>query len=954
MPSKGQSSSVTPKKRRTPTKTLPATDDDVSDGFIDIQNEASPCRHKLRIEMPPSPPPMPAMLESDPEETFDLELDLNPQLESEPETAEKHDAIVRKRSNVHPVNREEPSAKKKQKNTQSRFSVDIDRVNSHAEAAEKQVDDTQGLDLQSKSIHSNARNELTSSHKSIDQSNEEVGKPAIAQQAESLDATDEPQILKIEKSPAIITSKFFEDSPGGPMPRKILGKSVIKSENPSLDIAERADDGTAHRLTASAEQVPAAKSTDFPTIEEEKPERHESDEESEEEEDWEEVAVPGNGSEKSSTVAESQVSADEPYEETKFKTLTITLDTPKVKPRAKSSGLSKMERLIRLETHKAHLLCLLANGIYRNNICNNSELRALTLSTLPKKIYASLSLETRKDTATVKNSRFLIAIEKLASWWYAYFEVIGSECQTTDQEEVVESEEVADSMNLQHLTNSLNYPRGSAEVSTQLFVALCRAVGLTARLVISLQPAPLKAPTSSSKNGNSDVSSSASSPKTTKKSARRRGKQRSGVADVESGVMKTIKEEVTASKSKYFGQKREAEGEPPLFWAEILSPYNNKWVSVDCVRGLVSKVAEMEPSADNPYSLAYVVAYEADGCIKDVTRRYTRQWGAKTKKLRVPVAKDGYDWWGETLSFYARRYKSQADELEDAELLSCEVSEAMPTSIAAFNNHPLYVLERHLKKFEVLHPQGPVIGHIRGEPIYPRSCVKETHTTETWLKEGRTVKPGEEPVKYVKARVVTINKQRMHNMMAMDSGEAVDPQSALYGIWQTEEYRPPPVVDGKIPKNKFGNIDLYKDSMLPEGAVHLPFKGIARIAKKLEVDYAEAVVGFEFHCRRCIPVVKGIVVPVESKEIIMEAYEEFERNRQEKEFTKLEMAALAKWRKLITGLRIHHRLKEEYGNDPEEERFEEEMDDVELSKTPNDVPSPEPKPEIDTGAGFFL
>jgi xeroderma pigmentosum group C-complementing protein len=46
-----------------------------------------------------------------------------------------------------------------------------------------------------------------------------------------------------------------------------------------------------------------------------------------------------------------------------------------------------------------------------------------------------------------------------------------------------------------------------------------------------------------------------------------------------------------------------------------------------------------------------------DSYIKDVTRRYVSQWGARTRKLRVPITKDGYDWWHETLAYFARPYE---------------------------------------------------------------------------------------------------------------------------------------------------------------------------------------------------------------------------------------------------------------------------------------------------------
>lgn len=89
-----------------------------------------------------------------------------------------------------------------------------------------------------------------------------------------------------------------------------------------------------------------------------------------------------------------------------------------------------------------------------------------------------------------------------------------------------------------------------------------------------------------------------------------------------------------------------------------------------------------------------------------------------------------------------------------------------------------------------------------------------------------------------------------------------------------------------MPKNDFGNLDLYTPSMLPKGGVHIPckstvftsamrlrfpkVKGAAKIAKKLGFDYAEAVTGFEFKKRRAFPIVSGIVIAAENEELLLE------------------------------------------------------------------------------------
>lgn len=57
-----------------------------------------------------------------------------------------------------------------------------------------------------------------------------------------------------------------------------------------------------------------------------------------------------------------------------------------------------------------------------------------------------------------------------------------------------------------------------------------------------------------------------------------------------------------------------------------------------------------------------------------------------------------------------------------------------------------------------------------------------------------------------------------------------------------EKYIPPDLIDGKIPKNEFGNIDLFQPSMLPRHCVHVTVPYAWKVAKKLEIDYADACV----------------------------------------------------------------------------------------------------------------
>eukprot|EP00965_Chrysotila_dentata_P253695 6211381-Pleurochrysis_carterae.AAC.2 len=64
---------------------------------------------------------------------------------------------------------------------------------------------------------------------------------------------------------------------------------------------------------------------------------------------------------------------------------------------------------------------------------------------------------------------------------------------------------------------------------------------------------------------------------------------------------------------------------------------------------------------------------------------------------------------------------------EQARLLA---SQPLPPSLAAIKKHPLYVLERDLGKYEVIHPTDTrPVGICKGLRVYPRSCAKQVKVT---------------------------------------------------------------------------------------------------------------------------------------------------------------------------------------------------------------------------------
>lgn len=106
---------------------------------------------------------------------------------------------------------------------------------------------------------------------------------------------------------------------------------------------------------------------------------------------------------------------------------------------------------------------------------------------------------------------------------------------------------------------------------------------------------------------------------------------------------------------------------------------------------------------------------------------------------------------------------------------------------------------------------------------------------------------------------------------------------------------------------------MFVEHMCPRGAVHVPYRGAMRVCKRLQIDYAEAVVDFEFGHRMAVPVIQGVVIAEENHETVMVELEKDEAERVRKEDEKRRKAALAQWRRFLMGMRIAERIRQEYG-----------------------------------------
>ena len=382
-----------------------------------------------------------------------------------------------------------------------------------------------------------------------------------------------------------------------------------------------------------------------------------------------------------------------------------------------------------------------------------------------------------------------------------------------------------------------------------------------------------------------------------------------------------------------------------MFWVEAYNEAVQKWIPIDpLVTKSLAKPSKFEPPAsDQRNSMSYVVAFEDDASARDVTRRYAKAFSAKTRKLRVESTRNGERWWTRALRFYEKPFLEDRDEVEISELTAKMAAEPMPRNVQDFKDHPIYALERHLRRNEVISPKR-VIGQVslgkstsknqKLEPVYRRTDVHTCRSADGWYRLGRDIKMGEQPLKRVRG-----------NRNQFDVDEDSIAEIPVYALFQTEVYKPPPVVQGRIPKNAYGNLDIYTPNMVPPGGVHIVRPGASHAAKILGVDYADAVTGFDFKGRHGTAVVRGAIVANEYREALEEVLNGLENERLQAELEEKSAEALGMWKHFLLRLRIAERVKGYAVEGDEGDGYE--------NETSNDVENASDRELEDTGGGFF-
>jgi hypothetical protein len=402
-------------------------------------------------------------------------------------------------------------------------------------------------------------------------------------------------------------------------------------------------------------------------------------------------------------------------------------------------ALARLQTELRLQVHMLHVLCLLARLRIDNRVASQATLQATAVSLLPR----SLAMATLSKTSLVA----------LAVWVQSAWSLVPSAPADAAPSDRPVGAASAIHAHTEHLRRCCGHKQSTPDELALIAIALLRGLGYPCRLVSAFMPLSKAVPPEDRIHCPSS-------------SARGRGRGAGRQPAVGRRRQSSARGEATAQPAALCLDR----------WAEVLVPGRGSadWIPICLVRGLVGKPEGMEAGCSGP--LSSVIGMDAMSHALDVTPRYSSSWLTATRKRRADP-----DWVAAALRFFlpptkevtagfppprasapalltvycgalvfvlprfafalCTRKGREHRKQEEAQLAKRHLSEALPRAVGAYKDHPLYILERFLKRDEVLHPRGKWSALERLSP----GAQTQGHIWSQCVHGGRRTCPGAVP-----------------------------------------------------------------------------------------------------------------------------------------------------------------------------------------------------------------
>lgn len=379
----------------------------------------------------------------------------------------------------------------------------------------------------------------------------------------------------------------------------------------------------------------------------------------------------------------------------------------------------------------------------------------------------------------------------------------------------------------------------------------------------------------------------------------------------------------------------------PYFWTELVNPMNPSEIFVietQCFQEEEKQLTRLKRHLYNvkksyistfypiqnqlcQMSMHYVLSFSNSNLILDVSSRYmsdiSYRWFNKLD-LRTESGRAALLLHSVIRILNSGKGYTAEDNLELDSLRTIALRNfTIPETLSAMRKSPNFTTRTTLRYNEITDPSAvPIAKAFNGEQclVYLKNCLIVGKSEQQWKLCGRSVKPEEieNPVKKVKANPRTIHRKRIFNFNNMSEPELNS--LPLFSFSQTCPYIKPKVVNGVLPRNKYGNIEIFRPNMIPDGCVWLKMSDVEVALLKNKIQQVPVVVGFAFKSGSAYPVKNGVIVlqgdEVRAKKIWLSCkIEEQKRTQNDKMLRSLNM-----WRVFLNKLRVKQNLNQRYGH----------------------------------------
>lgn len=395
----------------------------------------------------------------------------------------------------------------------------------------------------------------------------------------------------------------------------------------------------------------------------------------------------------------------------------------------------------------------------------------------------------------------------------------------------------------------------------------------------------------------------------------------------------------------------------PYFWTELINPLNPQEVIVleptcfleeekQLVR--VRRVGrEFNKDIDfvdffNPKtrdllnvmpSLQYVVAFDSKGLTMDVSPRYMydvafRYFGKLD--LRTDSGRSALLFQSVLRSMNTGILYSDLDNLELNFLRSVAFANlTIPQTLAGVRRNPNIVTKESLRYNEALKKSSHSITKIKlsdgsKHRVYLGNQILYGRSEQQWKFLGRSILPEqiETPIRIHNSLQMLRTKRR--KLMTLNGKLACE--TRLYNFEQTCPFIKQEVSNGKIPRNQYGNIEIFSPIMIPTGCTWITWSYIELILRlyskrkiptkiQSEIEYVPVVIGFDFRTKPgyAVPIKRGVLVLNSQMYSIHHIWLSGKMQVDRQHLRLKKIRSLSVWNTLLHKLRIVQRLDKQYG-----------------------------------------